>query len=235
MAAWGYFLYQGVVDPLGGINTLWPLFGIANQMLAGIALILATCVLFKMKRAKYAWVTMVPTIWLLICTLTAGWQKIFHADVRVGFVAHASKFQAALDQGTLLAPAKSVAQMQQIIFNDYLDASLAGFFMFVVLAVLIAGVQTVLKARGHGAPSSKETPFVAFADAAGADMLGELAQAGRYLGQSMRLMVGLPEYDTYVAHMEQTHPGEPMMSYEEFFRERQEARYGGAGKRGGCC
>ncbi|MDQ2990131.1 MAG: carbon starvation protein A [Pseudomonadota bacterium] len=160
VAAWGYFLYQGVIDPLGGINTLWPLFGIANQMLAGIALILATCVLFKMKRAKYAWVTIVPTIWLLICTLAAGWQKIFHADVRVGFVAHADKFKAALDQGTLLAPAKSVSQMQQIIFNDYLDASLCAFFMFVVVAVLIAGIMTVLKARGHGAPSSAETPFV---------------------------------------------------------------------------
>lgn len=161
VAAWGYFLYQGVIDPLGGINTLWPLFGIANQMLAGIALILATCVLFKMKRAKYAWVTVLPTIWLLICTLAAGWQKIFHADVRVGFVAHANKFQAALDQGTLLAPAKSVIQMKQIIFNDYLDAALAGFFMVVVVAVLIAGIMTVLKARGHGAPSSKESPFVA--------------------------------------------------------------------------
>jgi carbon starvation protein len=160
VAAWGYFLYQGVVDPLGGINTLWPLFGIANQMLAGIALILATCVLFKMKRGVYGWVTVVPTIWLLLCTLSAGWQKIFNADVKVGFVAHANKFQAALDQGTVLAPAKSVAQMQQIIFNDYLDASLAGFFMFVVIAVLIAGVMTVMKARGHGAPSSKETPFV---------------------------------------------------------------------------
>jgi carbon starvation protein len=160
VAAWGYFLYQGVIDPLGGINTLWPLFGIANQMLAGIALILATCVLFKMKRARFAWVTVAPTIWLLICTLTAGWQKIFDADVRVGFVAHANKFQAALDQGVLLAPAKSVVQMKQIIFNDYLDASLAGFFMFVVIAVLIAGIMTVLKARGEGAPSSKETPFV---------------------------------------------------------------------------
>jgi carbon starvation protein len=160
VAAWGYFLYQGVVDPLGGINTLWPLFGIANQMLAGIALILGTCVLFKMKRARYAWVTVAPTAWLLLCTLAAGWQKIFHDDVKVGFVSHARKFQDALDQGIVLAPAKSVAQMRQIIFNDYLDASLAGFFMCVVVAVLIAGVMTVLKARGHGAPSSKETPFV---------------------------------------------------------------------------
>ncbi|MDQ1924550.1 carbon starvation CstA family protein [Massilia pseudoviolaceinigra] len=161
VAAWGYFLYQGVVDPLGGINTLWPLFGIANQMLAGIALILATCVLFKMKRARYAWVTMVPTAWLLACTLTAGWQKIFHDNVRIGFVAHAQKFQAAIDQGTVLAPAKSMAQMHQIVFNDYLDASLAGFFMFVVLSVLFFGARTVFKARANAAPSSQETPFVA--------------------------------------------------------------------------
>jgi carbon starvation protein len=161
VAAWGYFLYQGVVDPLGGINTLWPLFGIANQMLAGIALILATAVLFKMKRGRYALVTVLPTIWLLICTLTAGWQKIFDPNVKVGFLAHAHKFQAALDQGQLLAPAKSAAQMQRIVFNDYVDATLAGFFMFVVVAVLYYGVRTVMQARSTGTPSSKESPFVA--------------------------------------------------------------------------
>jgi carbon starvation protein len=161
VAAWGYFLYQGVVDPLGGINTLWPLFGIANQMLAGIALILATVVLFKMKRSHYAWVTIVPTVWLLICTLTAGWQKIFHENVKVGFLAHAGKFKAALDAGTVLAPAKTEAQMRQIIFNDYLDAALAGFFMVVVLAVLFYGLRTAMRARNEGQPTSKESPFVA--------------------------------------------------------------------------
>jgi carbon starvation protein len=160
VAAWGYFLYQGVVDPLGGINTLWPLFGIANQMLAAIALILGTCVLFKMKRGKYAWVTVVPTIWLLLCTLTAGWQKIFDANPKVGFLAHASKYQAALDEGKLLAPAKSIAQMQQVIFNDYLDASLAGFFVIVVLSVLVFGVRTVLAARANDKPTAKESPVV---------------------------------------------------------------------------
>jgi carbon starvation protein len=161
VAAWGYFLYQGVVDPLGGINTLWPLFGIANQMLAGIALILATCVLFKMKRSHYAWVTAVPTVWLLLCTLTAGWQKIFDANSRVGFLAHAAKYQAALDQGKLLAPAKSAAQMQQIVFNDYLDAALAGFFILVVVSVLVFGIRTALAARANARPSAKESPFQA--------------------------------------------------------------------------
>ena len=161
VAAWGYFLYQGVVDPLGGINTLWPLFGIANQMLAAIALILGTCVLFKLKRGQYAWVTILPTIWLLLCTLTAGWQKIFDANPRVGFLAHAKKYSAALDEGTLLAPAKSVAQMQQIIFNDYLDAGLAAFFVVVVVSVLFFGIRTILKARADSRPSTKETPFQA--------------------------------------------------------------------------
>jgi len=161
VAAWGYFLYQGVVDPLGGINTLWPLFGIANQMLAGIALMLGTCVLFKMKRAKYAWVTAMPTLWLLACTLTAGWQKIFHSDPRVGFVAHAQKYQASHDLGAILAPAKSIGDMERIIFNDYVNATLAGFFMFVVLAVLLYGIRTVLAAREQARPTAKESPYVA--------------------------------------------------------------------------
>jgi len=165
VAAWGYFLYQGVVDPLGGINTLWPLFGIANQMLAAIALILGTCVLFKMKRARYAWVTMVPTVWLLMCTLTAGIQKIFAANPKVGFLAHAAKYQAAYAEGKLLAPAKSMAQMQQVIFNDYLDASLAGFFVIVVLSILVFGIRTVLKAQAASGPTAQESPLVLAAGA----------------------------------------------------------------------
>ena len=158
VAAWGYFLYQGVVDPLGGINTLWPLFGIANQMLAAIALILATCVLFKMKRAKYAWVTVLPTVWLLLCTLTAGWQKIFDANPKIGFMAHAAKYQAALADGKVLAPAKSIEQMQQVIFNDYLDAGLAAFFMIVVVSVLVFGVRTALAAWNASRPTHNEAP-----------------------------------------------------------------------------
>jgi len=152
-----------VVDPLGGINTLWPLFGIANQMLAAIALILGTCVLFKMKRGQFAWVTVAPTVWLLLCTLTAGWQKIFDANPKVGFLAHAAKYQAALADGKLLAPAKSVAQMQQVIFNDYLDASLAGFFVLVVLSVLVFGIRTVLAARASSKPTVQESPLVVMA------------------------------------------------------------------------
>jgi carbon starvation protein len=161
VAAWGYILYQGVVDPLGGINSLWPLFGISNQMLAGVALMLCTVVLFKMKRQQYAWVTIVPTIWLLICTLTAGWQKVFDANPKIGFLALANKFQAALDKGELLAPATSVEQMQQIVFNNYLDAVLAAFFIFVVVSILFYTVIACLKAWRAGQPTSRELPYEA--------------------------------------------------------------------------
>lgn len=161
VAAWGYFLYQGVVDPLGGINTLWPLFGISNQMLAAIALVLGTVVLFKMKRERFAWVTMVPTAWLLICTLTAGWQKVFDANPKVSFMAHAAKLQAAVDAGKVLAPAKSIAQMKRIIFNDYIDAALAGLFIFVVLSITIYGVLAVMRARRESKPTVRETPYEA--------------------------------------------------------------------------
>jgi len=156
VSAWGYFLYQGVVDPLGGINTLWPLFGISNQMLAAIALILATVVLFKLKRERFAWVTIVPTTWLLICTLTAGWQKLFHENPKIGFLAHAAKYKEAAAEGLLLAPAKSPAQMQQIIFNDYVDAALAALFMAVVLSMLYFGVRACLKALREERPTSAE-------------------------------------------------------------------------------
>src|SRR6202035_1166172 len=106
---WGYFLYQGVIDPLGGIWTMWPLFGTSNQMLAAMALILCTVVLFKMKRQKVAWVTIVPVGWLVLCTLTAGLEKVLHANPTIGFLAHAQRFAAALADNKVLAPAKSLA------------------------------------------------------------------------------------------------------------------------------
>ena len=162
VAFWGYFLYQGVVDPLGGINTLWPLFGISNQMLAGIALILGTCVLFKMKRDRYAWVTALPTVWILICTLTAGWQKVFDSNPKVGFLAHASQYSEALAAGKVLAPAKSIMEMERIIFNDRLDAGLAFLFIVVVVSVLVFGIRTIINARKDARPTVRETPFETF-------------------------------------------------------------------------
>lgn len=156
VGAWGYFLYQGVVDPLGGINTLWPLFGIANQMLAGMALIFAIVVLFKKKKGNLAWVVMVPCAWVLITTLYAGWQKVFDADVKIGFLAHAKKYSEALQNGVLLAPAKNMDQMAQIVFNDRVNATLTGLFMLVVVLMLVVGAQIIFKMKGVSQDSSCE-------------------------------------------------------------------------------
>jgi carbon starvation protein len=158
---WGYFLYQGVVDPLGGINTLWPLFGIANQMLAGIALMMCTVVLFKMKRDRYAWVTILPAAWLLVCTVTAGFIKIFDSNPAVGFLAQAAKYRTGIDAGEIVAPAKSIEQMQQIAFNSYVNTGLTALFLFVVFSVLVYAVGAVRKARANPQRSDRETPYVA--------------------------------------------------------------------------
>ncbi|WEK57059.1 MAG: carbon starvation CstA family protein [Candidatus Brevundimonas phytovorans] len=158
VSLWGYFLYTGVVDPLGGINSLWPLFGIANQMLAAVALILGTVVLFKMKRERFAWATAIPAVWLLICTLTAGFQKLLHPDVKIGFLAHARKYQDALTAGDLLAPAKTAGDMHRIIINDYVNSALTAGFLFVVLTMVVYGVRACLKARQNSQPTVVEQP-----------------------------------------------------------------------------
>jgi carbon starvation protein len=134
VGAWGYFLYQGVIDPLGGINSLWPLFGISNQLLAAIALCVATTILLKNHRARYAWITLAPLAWLLGITMTAGTQKIFSPDVRLGFLASAAGRGATVAAGGL-APAE-VARLERLIFNDYLDAAVTGLFMVLVLVVV---------------------------------------------------------------------------------------------------
>ncbi len=161
VALWGYLLYQGVVDPLGGINTLWPLFGISNQMLAGIALMLATVVLIKMKRQQYVWVTILPASWLLICTVTAGFIKLFDPSPAVGFLALAKKYSAAADAGQILAPAKTVDQMQHVIFNAYTNAALTALFLFVVLSILFYAVKVGRAAWVKKERSDKEAPFQA--------------------------------------------------------------------------
>ncbi|CAM3849064.1 carbon starvation CstA family protein [Mesobacillus zeae] len=157
---WGYFLYQGVIDPLGGINTLWPLFGIANQMLAGIALLLGTTVLFKMGKKAYVWVTLVPTTWILIVTMTAGWQKLFHENPKIGFLSHAKVFRDALNDGKILAPAANKEQMKRVLLNDYIDAALCGIFMLVVITVLIAAVRIWIKVLSNQKADLHESPYV---------------------------------------------------------------------------
>ncbi|MCE5233082.1 MAG: carbon starvation CstA family protein [Mizugakiibacter sp.] len=163
VAAWGYFLYQGVVDPFGGINTLWPLFGIANQMLAAIALTLCCVIVVKLKRERYLWVPAVPALWLVVCTLTAGWQKLFHDDAKISFLANARKFAAAIAEGKVLAPAKSLEEMQRIITNNYVDATLTALFMLLVAATAVFGVRTILAARRTAQPTAHEEPYVAMA------------------------------------------------------------------------
>ncbi len=143
---WGYLLYVGVVDPYGGIWTMWPLFGATNQMLAAIALTLCTVVLYKMKRERWAWVTIVPTLWLVVCTVTAGLEKVFSPNPKVGFLSHAEKFNQALGSQQVLAPAKSLAEMSRVIFNDYLDAALAALAVSIVLVVVVYGIVCIRRA-----------------------------------------------------------------------------------------
>ena len=154
----GYFVYQGVTDPLGGINTLWPLFGIGNQMLASMALILGTVVLFKMKKERYAWVTLLPTTWLFITSMSAGWQKIFSDNPRIGFLALADKFNAAAAQGTVLAPAKSIEEMSRVAFNNQIDAVLCGFFMIVAVTMAISAFSVIRQALASRKPTAMESP-----------------------------------------------------------------------------
>jgi len=164
VAFWGYFLYQGVVDPLGGINSLWPLFGISNQLLAAIALCVGTTVLIKMGKARYAWTTLAPLAWLGAVTFTAGWQKVFSADPKLGFLAHARMISDRLASGALPAGAKTVADAQRMLFNDRLDAVIALVFMAVVVMVLVASItQWVLILSRRRPAVMTETPFVASA------------------------------------------------------------------------
>lgn len=157
VAGWGFFVYQGVVDPLGGINTLWPLFGIGNQMLASMALILGTVVLFKMKKQRYAWVTILPTIWLFITSMTAGWQKIFHQNPSIGFLAQANKFSAGIDNNMIIKPAKTLADMHTIVINNQINAVLCGFFMLVAVTMLISAFFVIRRALQSPQPTVHET------------------------------------------------------------------------------
>jgi carbon starvation protein len=162
VAMWGYFLYQGVSDPLGGINSLWPLFGISNQLLAAVALCVGTTVIIKMGRAKYAWVTIVPLAWLAIVTLTAGYQKIFASDPALGFLAHADLLLRGAQSGVLPPGVPNAAAAARMALNDRLDAAVAAFFIAAVIVVLIASVrQWALVLTGRKPAVSTELPFSA--------------------------------------------------------------------------
>jgi carbon starvation protein len=159
VAAWGYFLYQGVVDPLGGINSLWPLFGISNQLLATIALCVGTTILIKMRKARYAWVTLTPLGWLLSVTMTASYQKVFHPHPRIGFLAHARALSDQLAAGAV--PPGDIGQVQRLIFNDRLDAVVTGIFALLVALILVESArQWWMYALGQKLPVLQEGPMV---------------------------------------------------------------------------
>jgi carbon starvation protein len=152
--AWGYFLVQGVRDPLGGINSLWPLFGMSNQLLAAVALCVATTILIKMHGARYMWITCVPLVWLVTVTYTAAWQKIFSPEPRIGFLAQAAQLEASLGTG-------NVAETQTLIFNNRLDAVVCGIFLVLVTTILADSIRVwtgIL--RGTREAKLTEAPFV---------------------------------------------------------------------------
>ncbi|HEX6060001.1 MAG TPA: carbon starvation CstA family protein [Gemmatimonadaceae bacterium] len=157
---WGALLWQGVVDPLGGFNSLWPLFGISNQLLAAIALCVGTTVIIRMGKARYAWVTLLPLAWLVVVTTTAGWAKLFSADPRLGFLAHARMLRDAIASGTLPPGVADLGLARQLVINDYIDAAVAGFFLVAVVVILVASAHQWLRVlRGRIPAGSTEVPY----------------------------------------------------------------------------
>jgi carbon starvation protein len=157
---WGYFLYQGVVDPLGGINSLWPLFGIANQLLAAVALVVATTILLKMKRLRWIWVTLAPMAWLVAVTMTASYQKIFDANPNLGFLSKASALAAQIAAGQI--PAAKIAETHRLIFNQRLDAAVTGVLALMILVLLVEALaQWYAILSGRSEAVLHEAPYVA--------------------------------------------------------------------------
>ena len=162
VAMWGHFLYQGVTDPLGGINSLWPLFGIANQLLAAVALCVGTTIIIKMGKARYAPVTLVPLAWLVVVTMAGGWAKIFSDDPRLGFLAHARVLADQVASGVLPRGVASQDVAARMIFNDRLDAGVAAFFMIAVIVILAdSAKEWAAVLRGRKPARSTEVPFEA--------------------------------------------------------------------------
>ena len=167
VGAWGYFLYNGVRDPLGGINSLWPLFGIANQLLAGIALCVATTILLKMHGWRFAWITAAPLGWLLTVTLTASWQKIFSASPRIGFLTQARALETAMNAGQI--PQAALGSTRTLIFNARLDAVICAVLAVLVAVIVLDSLRVWVRITwGRSTPRVNETPFVPSALSPGA-------------------------------------------------------------------
>ena len=227
VGAWGYFLYQGVLDPLGGINSLWPLFGIANQILASVALVVATTILIKMGRKRYMWVTLVPMAWLVTVTLTGAYQKLFHEDPRIGFLAQASALEQRVAEGRV--PEAKLAETRHVIFNNRLDAGVTGFFAAADRAAARRGRERVVP---H---PQREARGQAHRDSLRADPVGGgivvIARARAALAGAWRLLrewSGDAAYETYLARPAQG----PRLSREEFYLDSLRRRYRGPSR---CC
>jgi carbon starvation protein len=161
VGAWSYFLYTGVTNPLGGINQLFPLFGIANQLLAAVALTVCTTLLIKAGKLKWAWVTGIPLAWDAAVTLTASYQKVFSSDPKLGFFAQRDRFQEALDNGEVLAPAKNADEMQAVVTNSTVDGILAALFAILIIVVIADATRVCIKAiRAREPLPSTEAPAV---------------------------------------------------------------------------
>ncbi|RTF56212.1 carbon starvation protein A [Serratia marcescens] len=171
---WGYLLYQGVVDPLGGVKSLWPLFGISNQMLAAVALVLGTVVLIKMKRTQYIWVTVLPAVWLLICTTYALGLKLFSDNPQLeGFFFLAGEYKRKIAEGGAELSAQQIANMNHIVVNNYTNAGLSILFLLVVYSIIFYGVKTAMAAHKNPKRTDQETPYVPVPQAAPADGVTE--------------------------------------------------------------
>jgi carbon starvation protein len=156
---WGYFLYQGVIDPLGGINSLWPLFGISNQLLAAIAFCVGTTVLLKSNGTRYVWITVAPLAWLVTVTFTAGLEKIFSTEPRIGFLAHATTLESAIQTGKI--GVAKLAETRAVIFNERLDAVVCAAFLLMVAIIVLDSIRVWFGLlRGTRENVSSETPFV---------------------------------------------------------------------------
>ncbi|MGC1601775.1 MAG: carbon starvation CstA family protein [Candidatus Acidiferrales bacterium] len=160
VGAWGYFLWQGVQDPLGGINSLWPLFGIANQLLAAVALVVATTILLKMGRARWIWITLAPMVWLVAITMTASYQKIFDASPRIGFLAQARVLTAQIASGAI--PVEKIAATQRLIFNNRLDAVVTAVLAAMILVLLVEAIgEWIVILSGRKKAVLHESPYIA--------------------------------------------------------------------------
>ncbi len=255
VAMWGYFLYQGVTDPLGGINSLWPLFGIANQLLASVALCVGTTVIIKMGKARYAWITILPLVWLVSVTMSAGFIKIFSSEPRLGFLAHARVFSEALADGRIPAGVASAEAARRLIFNDRLDAFVAGFFMLSVIVILAASAREWWSTlSGRKAVVSSEVPYepalamaMERAEPLGVVMATNVApHRSRFaprallgtLASALRVIIGAPDWRRYAAAVRalprRIEPGgADILTPAQFAAERMDARYSKPGNR--CC